>query len=160
MNQNNLQNLGGGYRRTIVKQVALNDDTKTLEKKNAEPVEETNIDLENLCLEEKIRIEIDSVLNPLKENLVQKLLDIFEEKSGPKCNVCRKDISGILYSCSECPEFYLCHCCEENESHDHDLIKKRHFNNENTEQVLQGGKKNGGGGKPFVRPKPNEQPKP
>lgn len=79
-------------------------------------------------MEQFIRALINSILDPVAEDLVQKILPVFREENGPKCQGCRKAISGVLYSCSECPDYFLCNLCEENELHPHDLIKKRHFN--------------------------------
>lgn len=81
----------------------------------------------NLTTEESIRAVVTSSFEEAKEQLVKKLLALMVEDNGPKCNGCKKALSGVHYSCTECPEYYLCICCEENEVHPHGMLKKRHL---------------------------------
>lgn len=81
----------------------------------------------NLYLEETIRNVLNQVFEDVKKELIQKLIFLLLKEEKSRCILCHKVIRGILYSCSECPVYFICAFCEENVVHHHDLLKTRHF---------------------------------
>lgn len=116
-----------------------------IEKEKEEEEEDEDLNEEEdkeLTEEEKIkkslRLMVRSKLKNLEKNIISELCNDIKNSQlispnqisnsnivhkGIKCNQCgKKDIIGIRYKCSTCPNYNLCENCEEDSTHDENHI--------------------------------------
>ena len=96
-------------------------------------------------IKQKIREMVQTKLKILEKSIID---DISKEinpiiiHKGINCSICgKKDIVGIRYKCTICPNFNLCENCEENTEHDdnHVLLKIKEpiLSEKNLEEKIQ-----------------------
>ena len=89
-------------------------------------------------IKKSLRLMVRSKLKNLEKNIISELCNDIKNSQlispnqnsnsnivhkGIKCNQCgKKDIIGIRYKCSTCPNYNLCENCEEDSTHDENHI--------------------------------------
>jgi hypothetical protein len=115
----------------IEKEKEEEEDEDLNEEEDKELTEEEKI-------KKSLRLMVRSKLKNLEKNIISELCNDIKNSQlispnqisnsnivhkGIKCNQCgKKDIIGIRYKCSTCPNYNLCEDCEEDSTHDEDHI--------------------------------------
>ena len=115
----------------IEKEKEEEEDEDINEEEDKELTEEEKI-------KKSLRLMVRSKLKNLEKNIISELCNDIKNSQlispnqisnsnivhkGIKCNQCgKKDIIGIRYKCSTCPNYNLCENCEEDSTHDENHI--------------------------------------